>query len=129
MGILSKLRSRRPIDLDQRAPQTGLKLKDMLVLEQLVKAGADVNEPRHVIYYLYFHAEGHALGAQADAQAAGFETQVRPPDPDLSPQWALVCERYDHVLTIDAVRDNTDMFEAIAARHGGDYDGWEASVV
>jgi hypothetical protein len=34
----------------------------------------------------------------------------------------------DAVLTPDFVRDSTDFFEALAARHAGEYDGWEASV-
>ena len=128
MGFLSKLFNRRPVDLDERSPETGLKYKDLLVLEQLVKAGADVNAPRHVIYYLYFAGQEHAEAAATEAEAAEFSTDVRAPQPDITPDWALVCERHDYVLTLDAVRDNTDLFEAIAARHGGDYDGWEASV-
>jgi hypothetical protein len=32
------------------------------------------------------------------------------------------------VLDGDVVRESRDLFEAAAARHGGTYDGWEASL-
>ncbi len=114
--------------LEDRAPETGVKYKDLLVLEQLVRAGADVRAPRHVLYYLYFGDREHATSAASDAEALGFDTDIREPLPDYPDSWALVCERHDYVLDLDTVRDNTDAFEELAARHGGDYDGWEASV-
>lgn len=128
MGLLSKWRDRRSIDLDDRSPQTGVKYKDLLVLDQLVEAGADMNAPRHVVYYLYFPDQERAADAAAEASSEGFDTDVRPPLPDDPDQWALVCDRHDYVLDLEIVRGNTDLFEGLAARHGGDYDGWEASV-
>jgi hypothetical protein len=32
------------------------------------------------------------------------------------------------VLRPELVRDNTDFFEDLAARHGAEYDGWEAAA-
>lgn len=128
MGFLSRFRNRRTVDLNDRSPETGLKYKDLLVLEQLVHAGADMTAPRHVLYYLYFPTEGAATEAAAEAAAAGFQTDVRTPLPERSDEWALVCELHDHVLGLDDVRQNTDRFEDLAARHAGEYDGWEASV-
>lgn len=128
MGLLSRWRDRQPVDLDDRSEKTGLKHKDLLVLEQLVKAGADMSDPRHVLYYLYFPDRERAAAAAAQAEGLGFDTNVREPLPEYPDQWSLVCERHDYVLDLEAVRVNTDTFEAVAARHGGDYDGWEASV-
>jgi hypothetical protein len=39
-----------------------------------------------------------------------------------------VCERHGIVLDSDTIRDNGDYFERLAAKFGGEYDGWEASV-
>ena len=39
--------------------------------------------------------------------------------------------RFTFAYTVDdleTVRDNSDFFDAIAERHAGEYDGWEASV-
>jgi regulator of RNase E activity RraB len=128
MGLLSRRRARQEVDLEERAPQTGLKFKDMLVLEALVRAGADVHAPRHVLYYLYFEHPDRAAAAATDAAGLGFDTEIREPTAGTSDSWTLVCERHDYMLTLDAVRENTDSFEEIAARHEGDFDGWEASV-
>ena len=126
MGLISRLLGRSPVDLEERGPDTGVKYKDMLVLEQLVHAGADLTAPRHVLYYLYFksHEAADAAGREADAQ--GFDVAVH--QLDGATEWTLKCERHDYTLSLDIVRDNTDYFEELAAGHSGDYDGWEASV-
>lgn len=128
MGFLSRLRDRQPVDLDDRSAETGLKYKDLLVLEQLVRAGADVKAPRHVVYYLYFPDEQNVRKAADEAAELGFETTVREPLPETPDLWSLICERHNYVLDLEAVRVNTDLFEDLANRLAGDYDGWEASV-
>lgn len=116
---------RQSVDLDERG-ETGVKYKDILVLEQLVQAGADLTAPRHVLYYLYFDGQEAAETAAAEARVQGFESNVHLLDG--AAQWTLKCERHDYTLSLDVVRDNTDYFDELAARHAGDYDGWEASV-
>ena len=122
-------RKKDEVDLESRSEKLGgLKYKDLLVLEQLVKAGADVTEPRHVLHYLYLPDQGSADRAAGEAAARGFEVTVREPLPQYPDQWTLVCERHDVVVDPETVRDSTDYFEALAQSHGGEYDGWEASV-
>jgi hypothetical protein len=106
-----------------------VKYKDLLVLDQLRQAGADLTVPRHVLHYLYF-AEGFAAeAAAAQAAAHGFETATTEPEPAAGVEaWSVRCERHDHTLSMDDVRDTTDFFEDLAARFGGSYDGWEASA-
>jgi hypothetical protein len=53
---------------------------------------------------------------------------VQEPLPEYPDNWTLVCELHDTVLELADVSDNTDLFEALAASHGGDFDGWEASA-
>lgn len=125
---LFRRRRRDEIDLESRSPQLGVKVKDLLVLQQLVNAGADVTQPRHVRHYLYFPDRERAANAAEEAAAHAFEASVREPLPECPDLWGLVFERHDVVLQLEMVRDTTDLFEALAASHGGDYDGWEASV-
>lgn len=125
---LFRRRKKDEVDLDSRSPQLGLKYKDLLVLEQLVKAGADLTQPRHVLHFLYLPDRDRAVQAAEEATARGFEVAVREPLPDYPDQWTVVCERHDVVIDPEHVREATDYFEALAASHGGDYDGWEASV-
>ena len=39
-----------PVDLNDRSPQLGIKYKDLLVLGNLMQQGADLTQPRHVLY-------------------------------------------------------------------------------
>jgi hypothetical protein len=48
--------------------------------------------------------------------------------PGYADQWSVVCERPDAILDIEAVRGADDLFQGIADRHGGEFDGWEAAV-
>ena len=122
-------RQKDQIDLESRSEKLGgLKYKDLLVLEQLVKAGADLSQPRHVLHYLYFPDQDRAGLAAEEAATRGFEVTVREPLPDYPEQWTVVCERHDVVLDPEHVRDTTDSFETLASSYAGDYDGWEASV-
>ena len=116
------------VDLDARSPQTGLKYKDLAVLDQLLKAGADLQQPRHALYYLYFASREAADAAADEAQVQSFRAAVGEPLPDFPGQWPLTCEQQGVALDVATVRGNDDFFEALAARHGGEYDGWEASV-
>lgn len=127
MGIISKSRQ-EPVSLESRAPQTGVKYKDLLVLSQLLQAGAELTAPRHVLYYLYFNDRAAAETAASAATASGYAARIREPIPEDPDHWGVVCERKSYVLSMDIVRDNTDYFEELAAQFGGVYDGWEASV-
>lgn len=46
--------------MNERSPQLGLRYKDLAVLDQLMKSGADLTQPRHVIYYSYAPTESVA---------------------------------------------------------------------
>jgi Regulator of ribonuclease activity B len=116
-----------PVDPEERSPQLGLKFKDLAVLGELMKAGADLDESRHVVYYSYAPSEDTAHAMCREAQAQGYDADVREPSPEVSGQWAVVCET--HAATSpDFVREATDFFEDLATRHGAEYDGWEASL-
>ena len=118
---------RRRHDPDARSPQLGLKYKDLLLLDNLVKAGADLTEPRHVVHYVYAGDEPAARAVADEIAARGFSVEVRDPHPEHPGQWPVVAETHV-VTTFDFVRETTDFFEAVAARHGAEYDGWEAST-
>ena len=124
MGLF---RRRKTIDLEARSERLGLKNSDLLVMGQLIQAGADLTEPRHTLYYLYFPSEDGALGAAQAAKDLGFRVRVAEPDNEI-PDWSVVCEHDSLVLDPDTVRSNTDHFDAIAADNDGEYDGWEAAV-
>jgi len=42
------------VDPNERSAQLGIKHKDLMVLNQMVKHGADLSVPRHVLHYSHF---------------------------------------------------------------------------
>ncbi len=98
---------------------------DRLALRQLAGRGADLTKPRHVIHFLYFASERDARGA-ADAIGDAWSTRVDPPTETID-QW---CVKADGNRTVgpDTVAAFRSWFDALAARHNGEYDGWEAAA-
>ena len=117
-----------PVDMEARSPETGLKWKDIALLGQMIKQGATLRLPRHALYYLYFDAREAAETGAVDGRAAGYTCDVRDPLPAHPGQWSLVCERPDAVLDVPGVKAADDLFQGIADRLGGQFDGWEAAV-
>jgi hypothetical protein len=116
-----------PVDPNERSPQLGLKYKDLMVLDQLMKSGADLTASRHVIYYSYAQSKEVAQAMEGEAAEAGWKPEVREPLTDFPDQWGVVCERHA-VTSPDFVREADDFFQDLADRHGAEYDGWEASA-
>jgi hypothetical protein len=130
MGIFNRKKKvdEEAVDPDARSPQLGLKYQDLAVMGQLLDHGADLDQPRHVVHFLYFDSKGAAAAAADELASQGWVSEVRAPLPDYPDQWSLVCEQHDVVLLPDFIRESTNLFGAVAAQHGGSYDGWEASV-
>lgn len=124
---LFRRRRIQPVDPEARSPELGVKFKDLLVLDQLMQAGADLKQPRHVLHYVYVKDAGAAADVRAAAFARGYAVELRAPD-DPAGDWLVLSERHGVVTDPVTVRDTTDFFDQLAAAHGGDYDGWEASV-
>jgi hypothetical protein len=116
------------VDPNERSPQLGLKYKDLAVLGSLRDAGADLSERRHVAFYLYYPSQASADRAGEVASGQGYSSDVRTPLPEHPDQWALVCDHRDTVTSPEFVRNADNFFQALADVHGGEYDGWEASV-
>jgi hypothetical protein len=110
-----------------RTAEVGLNAKDAAVLDQLERAGADLSQSRHVIYYSYAPSEDIGQAMRAEAEARGYAVEVRQPLPDFPDQWGVVCET-QAVTSREAVRGADEFFQGLATRHGAEYDGWEASV-
>ena len=128
MALFRRKQAGPSFDPDERSPELGLKHKDLLVLGQLMGMGADLKQPRHAVYYLYFASREAADAAAEPARARGFAAEVREPLPEYPGQWCVVCDVHGVVLDPPTVRDHDDFFESLAQTHSGEFDGWEASV-
>ncbi len=127
MRIFRRKPDDEPVDMNERSPQLGLKYKDLAVLDQLMKNGADLTESRHVIFYSYAPGEAVAQAMGDEAESNSFAATISEPLPDFPGQWSVRCETHA-VLSPEFVRDADDFFQGLADRHGAEYDGWEASV-
>jgi Regulator of ribonuclease activity B len=127
MPLFRKRRTDEPVNMNERSPQLGVRYKDLAVLDQLMKNGADLSESRHVIYYSYAPSQETAQAMQREAEMNGYAASVREPLPKFPSQWAMVCET-QAVTSPDFVREADDFFQTLADRHGAEYDGWEASA-
>ncbi len=117
-----------PLDPEARSPELGVKYKDLLLMGQLLQQGADLHQPRHALYYLYFASRDSAEAGAVDGRAAGYTCEVRDPTAQYPDQWSLFCERPDAVLDPPGVIAADDLFQGIADRLGGEFDGWEAAA-
>src|SRR4051794_28023828 len=94
---------------------------DQRVLVHLRGLGCDTGQPRGVRHFIYLYAEEDAAAVASTLEREGWETTVEP-DQNV---WLVVaaCLR---VLSEQMVRETRTRLEALAALHGGQYDGWEA---
>lgn len=98
---------------------------DQLTLQQLAKAGANLDKPTDVVNYLYVPDERLAQEAAVELRQAGYSVEVRPAA--TGSNW-LALARIDLVPSAQNIQMLRERFEALAAKSGGEYDGWEAAV-
>ncbi|HEX7264998.1 MAG TPA: ribonuclease E inhibitor RraB [Candidatus Dormibacteraeota bacterium] len=98
---------------------------DQLTLQQLTKAGSNLDQPTDLVNYLYLPNEELAQQAGAELAAAGYSVVVRPAA--TGSNW-LALAGVDIVPSPQNIELVRERFEALAARLGGEYDGWEAAV-
>jgi hypothetical protein len=94
-------------------------------LDALAREGFRPDEPRWVTHRFTFFFNGPgAAGASAELKRLGWPrvtVEEEVPDGD---SWH-VCAWRTHALTEDCVARTRTELEALAARHGGEYESWE----
>jgi hypothetical protein len=108
---------------------------DRQVLAAMAACGADLNKAAHTIHYLYFKSMEAASTAADELRALGYENLQVHRAPTTSfwkrlfgpKEYSCIAETRA-VPSESAVFATTDRMNAFAAKYGGEYDGWEASV-
>jgi hypothetical protein len=98
---------------------------DGQVIEQLRQAGSDLSKPHEVEFFLYFPTQAGAEDAAAEVTKNGFTAELQPRRGE---DWPLQLTKRlkpteEGMLVIRAE------LSSIAAKHGGEYDGWGSPVV
>jgi hypothetical protein len=101
---------------------------DRMIVEQLRGLGANLSLPREVLHYVYLPSESAAAAASAELRKGGFTTEIRPAAGTPGPNPWLVLATTEEVVSVESARVARETFSAIAAHHGGEYDGWEAGA-
>jgi Regulator of ribonuclease activity B len=117
----------RILDLirNQGAPRTPQEA-DSLALKQLAGRGADLAKSRHIIHFVYFADEADARAAAEAIAEASWTATVEPPR-EAADLWCVKADAH-RICGPDTVAAFRSWFEEVAAKHRGEYDGWEASA-
>ena len=99
---------------------------DALTLEQLRKAGSDLNQPHHIDNFLYFPDEAAARTA-AD-QLRGSSESIEVTQAANGPLW-LTKAGVVAIPSAENIAQMRSRMEAIAGPLKGEYDGWGAPIV
>jgi len=105
----------------------GAREQDREIVEQLVRAGADLAQLRMVDFYCYAPSSEVAQLMQDEARANGFTLAAEEPVPDFPDHWPMTCT-VPAAITPAFIRESTSYFETLARTHGAEYDGWGTSV-
>ena len=103
---------------------------DLMVLAELERNGADLTEPRDLVHYLYVPSQAAANEAAAELRSLGYTAKPQRgagSQPGDANPW-LVLANIDAVVDEERIRWERARFDELAAKYGGDYDGWEAAV-
>jgi Regulator of ribonuclease activity B len=86
---------------------------------------SDVDAVHLVQHYIYFPSESDGKAVAQQLRRAGFDVVDR-----LGADGAnwLVLAKQPMIPTEEAIGELRTFLEAVAAEHGGEYDGWEAEV-
>jgi hypothetical protein len=89
--------------------------------------GADLTKETTVVFFLDLPTQSAAADAASQIYALGsFTVEYR----EGSGDWGWLCLATKRMsLDGTAIFEHTDLFDGIAAEHGGEYNGWEAEVV
>lgn len=96
------------------------------VVAQLKKTGSNVERPHKFDFYFYFPTEIAANAAARELQANGLATQVR--RAAKGPEWLCLASG-TYVPDAPKLTELGRIFSAVATKHRGEFDGWEAEVI
>jgi len=101
---------------------------DVEVLENMRQHGSDMSRPHPIDYYLYFPVEEQARAAASSLQGVGYDILRVEVGAGADGKWLVLAQK-TLVPSAEDVIASTDQMEALAARHGGEFDGWEAPIL
>lgn len=105
---------------------------DRAVLDHLRESGSYLTKATDVVFYLYIAASKDARTAASILEQNGFVAEVQAPlgklpDGSYESRYSIVAH-IDEVPSLENIRTARILYEGLAKRYNGEYDGWEAAV-
>lgn len=127
VGIVLAVAALAVLALSNRRPaEVAATSLDGKVIAQLRRAGSDLSQPHDIDFFLYFPTEQAARAAALALDGRGFAVETG--KAAQGPKWLMQLTRRMHPVERDLVALRREL-DALAARHGGEYDGWGSPVV
>ncbi len=102
-------------------------LGDQMILANLEKEGAKLEQPRNVRYFLYLPSEEAANALATRLKKDGYDIEVSKYPQSSERPWTVTANRAEIVNSI-SIKERRAYFEGLAAEKKGDFDGWEAAA-
>jgi hypothetical protein len=115
------------IDLTDRSPRSGLLWRDLMVVSEVIDSGADMSEPKHLTYSMFFGTKKVADKAASRGRRSGYEVSLTRENGDSPYRWLATFERQE-VLDLKAVIAADDFFKGLAEELGAHFEGLEVKV-
>ncbi len=96
---------------------------DAAQLEAMAERGADITAPRESEFFLSFTSEPKVRAAVDELRTMRVTHELVEPSHDI-PEWMIFVRAFRQPLVPDYLRETVDLCETIAAKHGGEYEGW-----
>jgi hypothetical protein len=133
-GLSKQISSgRRPqFEILQKGLNQNEAQNDAALLAQLRAHGSDLTKRTDIVFYLYIPKFEDARAANAELQRNGYDPEVRQPLGKLpsggyESRYAVVAH-IQEVPTPENIQAARTLYEGLARRYNGEYDGWEAAV-
>lgn len=118
MGLLNKVFGGR-----KRVAPHDLWADDAARLAAFEARGAVLATPRESEFFISFPSSPRASAAVDDLRGQGIRHELVEPSHDI-PDWMIFIRAYKTPLLPEFLRETVDMCEGLAARHGGEFEGW-----
>lgn len=100
---------------------------DAIVLLQMADLGADLRKPHEPDFAFEVPEKSEAAALAKQLSALDFGVELYAPN-DENPYFQIIAKK-TMILALEVLNQYSDLFEALAERHHGSYDGWGAEIV
>lgn len=121
--------SRPSTEPTHQAAEVAHSARDAELFSQLDRLKPDLSKPRHTVFYLYFPSREQAEAADVGlaGSSLGSESSFATEIAEAEREWRLKAEAV-MVVNPERIASLRRELIVVAAKNGGEYDGWETAA-